>query len=177
MIPAVLPALGLASRAGIGAFAISKGVKKAKSISVEMYGYDFVGLIMKLLVYFVVAYFVEKYIWWSQLKPINQILAGIFGAIGGLPLFALSPTILKFFDNAEVNRGVKFWDIIKGGAVALVAWEAWNYHKNQEMMGGKASPMTLGIFALIGGLLGFMAVPDLLKKVQEMAVLNQPTGV
>jgi len=162
-------------RAGLAAKFGSKAIDKAKSASVEMYGYDFVGLMVKIVVYFTVAWFVEKYIWWSQQKPVNQVLMGLFGAIGGLPLFALSPTILKYFDNSEVNRGIKFWDIVKAGAVGLVAWEAFNYYKVQENLGGKVSPMTIGIFGLILSLLGFIAVPDILKKLQEKQILS--TGV
>ena len=168
MIGSVIPA-AMALKLG------NEGIKKAKNQSIELYGYDFVGLMMKLVVYFIVAYFVEKYIWWTQQKPVNQILAGIFSALGGLPLFALTPTILKYFDNSEVNRGIKFWDIVKAGAVGLVAWEAYNYYKTQENLGGKVSPMTIGIFGLILSLLGFVAIPDILKKLQEKQILN--TGV
>jgi len=167
----VLPAAKYALMSKFG----SEGIKKAKNASIELYGYDFIGLMVKLAVYFVVAYFVEKYIWWTQQKPVNQLLAGIFGALGGLPLFALSPSILKYFDSSEVNRGLKFWDLVKAGAVGLVAWEAYNYYKTQENLGGKVSPMTIGVFGLILSLLGFVAIPDILKKLQEKQVLN--TGV
>lgn len=168
MIGSVIPA-AMAIKLG------SKGIDKAKNTSIELYGYDFVGLMMKIVVYFIVAYFVEKYIWWTQQKPVNQLLSGIFSAIGGLPLFALTPTILKYFDSSEVNRGIKFWDIVKAGAVGLVAWEAYNYYKTQENLGGKVSPMTIGVFGLILSLLGFVAIPDILKKLQEKQILN--TGV
>lgn len=165
MIGSVIPA-AMAIKLG------NKSIDKAKSTSIELYGYDFIGLMMKLVVYFIVAYFVEKYIWWTQQKPVNQILAGIFTALGGLPLFALSPTILKYFDSSEVNRGIKFWDIVKAGAVGLVAWEAYNYYRTQENLGGKVSPMTIGVFGLILSLLGFVAIPDILKKLQEKNILN-----
>ena len=159
-------------RAGVAAKIGSEGYKKAKNQSIELYGYDFVGLVMKLAIYFVVAYFIEKYIWWTQQKPINQILSGLFGGLGGLPLFVISNTFLKYFDNSEVNRGIKFWDIVKAGAVGLVAWEAYNYYKAQESLGGKISPMTIGVFGLILALLGFVAIPDIIKKIQEKQILN-----
>ena len=165
MIGSVIPA-AMALKIG------SKGIDKAKNASVELYGYDFVGLMIKIIVYFTVAWFVEKYVWWIQQKPINQLVSMIFGAIGGLPLFALSTNLLKYFDSSEVNRGIKFWDIVKAGAVGLVAWEAYNYYKTQENLGGKVSPMTIGVFGLILSLLGFVAIPDILKKLQEKNILN-----
>ena len=167
-----IPLAATVVRAGLAAKLGSKAIDKAKNTSVELYGYDFVGLMIKLVVYFVVAYFVEKYIWWASQKPVNQVLAGIFGAIGGLPLFAASPAIIKYFDSSEVNRGIKFWDIVKVGAVGLVLWEAMNYHSAQEKLGGKVSPMTIGVFGLILSLLGFMAIPDVLKKLQEHNIIN-----
>lgn len=171
-MPVPVALAGQLLKGGLAAKFSSDGIKKAKNASVEMYGYDFVGLMLKLTVFFIVAWFVEKYIWWSQQKPVNQILSGIFGALGGLPLFALSPTILKYFDSAEVNRGIKFWDIVKAAAVGLVAWEAYNYYKTQENLGGKVSPMTIGVFGLILSLLGFIAIPDILKKLQENQIMN-----
>ena len=167
-----IPLAATVVRAGLAAKLGGKAVDKAKSVSVELYGYDFVGLIIKLMVYFIVAYFVEKYIWWVQQKPVNQILAGIFTALGGITVFPLSQQILKYFDNSEVNRGIKFWDIVKAGAVGLVLWEAMNYHKTQENLGGKVSPMTIGVFGLILALLGFMAIPDILKKLQERQIIG-----
>ena len=172
VLPFAIPMAATVVRAGLAAKLGSKAIDKAKSTSVELYGYDFVGLIIKIIIYFTVGWFVEKYVWWSQQKPVNQLLAGIFGALGGLPLFALSPTILKYFDNSEVNRGIKFWDIVKAGAVGLVLWEAMNYYKTQENLGGKASPMTIGVFGLILALLGFIAIPDILKKLQENQILG-----
>ena len=129
-------------------------------------------MIIKIFVYFTIAWFVEKYVWWTQQKPINQFAQMLFGAIGGLPLFALSTQFTKYFDNSEVNRGVKFWDIVKAGAVGLVLWEAMNYYKTQENLGGKASPMTIGVFGLILALLGFIAIPDILKKLQERQIIG-----
>lgn len=156
---------GIASKLG------SIGIQKAKNASIELYGYDFVGLLTKLVIYFIVAYFIEKYIYFTQQKPINSFLSGIFGAIGGLPLFAISATVLKYFDSSQVNSGIKFWDIVKGGAIALVIWEMWNFYNGQKILGGKASPMTLGLFGLIISLLAFITIPDVLKKVQEKNIL------
>lgn len=144
-----------------------KAIIKTKKLLEDQLGYDFFGLVIKIVVFFVAAWVLEQYVRWSG-GDSNVKLATTFGAIGGVPLFALSQWLLDLFRPKEIVQGWKYWDIVKITATLLVSWEAYNYYESRQSLNMKPSPFTIGVFGAIISILGIMAVPDLLKKIQEL---------
>lgn len=157
----VLPAVE-AAKLGIKSF------QKTSKLSLELFKYDFFGLAIKLVVYFAFAWIINQYLRWIN-GDTNTRLAVIFGALGGLPLFGLAQWLIDLLQPKEVKTGVKYWDIVKGVAFLLVAWEAYNYYESNQKT---SSPMTLGIFGLILALLGLSVVPDIITKLKESNVIK-----
>ena len=166
-----IPPTLAAARAAFG------GAKKSQEFSAEVLGYDFIGLIMKLVVYFTIAWFADKYVKYIINPTAPSIIVSIFGALGGLPIFALAAWIKSLFESqvtapTEGKLPFKYWDIIKGGAIMLVIWEWSRYKNSQEALGGATSPMTNGIFMALLGLLSLMTIPDVVQKLKEMQIIK-----
>ncbi len=141
------------------------GIQTGKQISKEMFGYDFVGLIIKLAVFYGVALIIAKVmeaIIWS--RGAFTILANTLGF--SIPSNEQLPQTLKDLFSEQGVKGFKFWDIIKIISILLVTAEFMRYMKTNKAIGGKASPMTIGIFTLIIVALGLTTVPELIQRVK-----------
>ena len=141
-----------------------EGIGQARQFATEQFGYDFVGLIVKLTIFFTVALvfakFMEAVIF---VRGGFVLLANVLGF--QIPSAEQIPDSLKKLFNGGVG-GFKFWDIVKLVAIALVVAEFVMYLSNQKNSGGKPSPMTIGIFVLIFSLLGITTVPELYKRIK-----------
>jgi len=165
---------GTVLRSGMAAKIGSEGIKKAKNISLELYGYDFVGLITKLLVFFTISLIIAK------VMEMIILSRGFFVSLANLigfkiPSSELVPESLKklFVDGYQ---GLKFWDFIKILAILLVVAEYMSFHKTTEQMGGKIAPMTTGVFAVITLGLTVITIPELMQKIKKMD-FNLASGV
>lgn len=145
--------------------------KIAGKISRETLGYDFPGLLMKILIYYVFAVIAD-----AVMKSIingegflNSVLI-LFGR--KLPNI-IPQQVVDFYKNGY--NGVNFWDVINGGLMALIAFEAWRYIKSNEETGGKPSYFTLGIFGMIELTLGLVLFPTLYQSIKENGVLSNLT--
>ena len=132
-------------------------------------GYDFFGLIVKLVVFFVAAWFLDQYM--KAVAGQQNIVARIVGSFGGILGFVISANILDYFTKPE-TKTVPYWTVVKGVATFLVFMEAKNYYDLNESENRKPSPFTLGIFALIAFVLAVMTFPDLLNHMQKLNMLK-----
>ena len=97
----------------------SKAKDKASEVSVDLFKYDFVNLITKLVLFFVVSYIVAKIF---EGIIFGQGLLVSFVAFFGLKIpQSLPEPIVSFFQ--EGIRGFRFWDFIKVLAILLVIME------------------------------------------------------
>lgn len=148
-----------------------KTVIKAKKLIEDQLGYDFFGLAIKIVVFFSAAWFLEQWLKYNSNRPVSATIAAIFAGLGGAAFFALSQWLIDLITSKEEKSGIKYWDVIKIVATLLVMWEAYNYYNSRESLNMKPSPFTLGVFGVIITVLGLMAVPDLLKKIQELQMV------
>jgi len=171
------------------------GIKAGKAISKEVFGFDFVGLIIKLVVFFAIGYLSEIFI--KSKIAIDNIIrnpdtpmavaTGFFGISGIVfnylyntfktekedPVKA-DPVSSDFWNNEKIKQlfsengfhGFNYWSIIKIIAVLLVVSEFTRYLKTNKDLGGKASPFTVGIFTILIIALGLTTVPDLIKRIK-----------
>lgn len=158
-----------------GASPVLSGVgivnKIAGKISKETLGYDFPGLLVKILIFYVFALILDGIIN-AILVPtaaVNLFL-GIFGK--KIPNF-IPQQVIDFYQKGY--KGFQFWDLIHGIVMALIAFEAWRYIQSNEETGGKPSYVTLGVFGMIEMTIGLILVPNLYQKLKEQGILNNLT--
>lgn len=145
----------------------STTLDSSKQLSKEIFGYDFVGLLVKLFIFYSVGFVIAKVmeaIIFS--RGVFTTLANLFGF--QIPNSEQLPTALINLFGETGLHGFKFWDFVKIISVLLVIAEFFQYLNTQKMTGGKPSPMTMGIFTLIIISLGLVTIPELLKRIKGM---------
>ena len=141
---------------------------KASEISVDVFKYDFVNLIVKLVLFFAVSYIVAKIF---EGIIFGQGLLVSFVAFFGLKIpQSLPESIVSFFQ--EGIRGFRFWDFIKVLAILLVILEASNWFDQQKKLGIKPSPMTLGVFMVLIGGLTLITFPEIFQRLKEIRSMS-----
>src|SRR5574341_2066521 len=107
------------------------GFKQAQIGSKEIFGYDFVGLAVKVLFFQLVALLIAKFI--ETVAGGNTVIKGIALLLGyKVPNFLPQP-LLDFFTNGW--NGVRYWDVIKGITIAIVLMEYNNYRTQTRQLG------------------------------------------
>ena len=154
----------------IGAQYAPQALSSAKNISLEALGYDFVGLTVKLVIYYLVALMFAKYL---ELVAGGANLLKNFLALLGfqVPLF-VPQAVLDFWQNGYM--GVKFWDVVKTISLALVFWEYSNYRRAQLQLGREPSPVTEGIFWLLMGFIAMITFPELVQRLRDVVAMTTP---
>lgn len=165
---------GIASRVGASKIITDQITRQVKQQSIELFGYDFYGLAVKLLVFFTFAFIVAKIMEGIILvRGAFVIIANLFGF--QIPSSEQIPDSLKrlFMDGYQ---GFKFWDIIKILALVLVIAEYFMYNESMKKNGGKVSPMTHGVFLVIVLSLSVTTIPEILQKIKKTD-FNLASGV
>ena len=179
-----------------------KGVGKAKDIATEKFGYDFLGLGLRLLLFFAVAFLIEAY--FKSKIAINEIIndpdrqvgiiSGLFGLTGIVFNFlyqsfqqdkpdepAPTPITSDFFNNEALKavfseegyHGFHYWDIIKIIALLLVVMEWRRFSAMTKATGGQVQPLTHGLFILFIVGLGLSIIPQLVSKIKHSYINPQ----
>jgi len=139
--------------------------KEIGKLSIELFSFDFLNLTIKLVVWFMIAIFIDKIHFAINSAGLNvaATIAGIFGY--NFPTAASEPDFFKKIFN-EGFFGLKYWDFVKIGAILLTFIEFMRWYENEKRNGGSPSPFTLGIFTLIILLLGAFTVPEIIQKLK-----------
>ena len=141
------------------------GLQAGKAVSKEIFGYDFVGLIVKLFVFYTVAFVFAKFMEGViYARGSFSIIANTLGF--NIPNSDQLPQSLKDLFGEQGVKGFKFWDIIKIVSILLVVAEFMRYVNTNKALGAKSSPMTIGIFTLIIVALGLTTIPELIQRVK-----------
>lgn len=144
----------------------SKATKAAQKISISELGYDFVGLTLKLTVFFVVAGIIGKLV--EASLGLNLFWSSVLNLVGAKTLNHIPLSVSKLFK--EGYNGITYWDIVKFLSILLVTFEALQYYKQN---GKAASPMTGGLFALFLSGLILITLPEFMQKMKEHAILSK----
>tara|TARA_R110000822_G_scaffold214401_1_gene349447 strand:- start:104 stop:646 length:543 start_codon:yes stop_codon:yes gene_type:complete len=140
-------------------------IRSGKEASKEIFGYDFVGLIVKLAVFYGVALLFSKFMEGViYARGAFVIIANTLGF--NIPSGDQFPQSLKDLFGDTGIKGFKFWDIIKIVSILLVTAEFMRYTNTNKALGAKSSPMTIGIFTLLIVALGLTTIPELIKRVK-----------
>ena len=148
---------------------MKRGLKASREYSVSVLGYDFIGLISRLTIFFVTGFLINSYfqatiqggIWLNS-------LAGFFGL--NFPT-TLPEWTTKLFTTGFHN--ITFWQIVQTIAVLIVVVEYMQYDRMLKEKQEKPNVTTSAVFAMIGIGLSLVTFPQIIQKVKEMRIINQ----
>ena len=147
---------------------MKRGLKASREYSVSVLGYDFIGLISRLAIFFLTGFLINSYfqatiqggIWLNS-------LAGFFGL--NFPT-TLPEWVTKLFTTGFHN--ITFWQIVQTIAVLIVVVEYMQYDRMLKEKQEKPNVTTTSVFAMIGLGLSLITFPQIIQKVKEMRIIN-----
>ena len=147
---------------------MKRGLKASREYSVSVLGYDFIGLISRLAIFFITGFLINSYfqatiqggIWLNS-------LAGFFGL--NFPR-TLPEWVTKLFTTGFHN--ITFWQIVQVISVLIVVMEYMQYDRMLKEKQEKPNITTGAVFAMIGLGLSLITFPQIVQKIQEMRVIN-----
>ena len=147
---------------------VKRGLKASREYSVSVLGYDFIGLISRLAIFFLTGFLINSYyqatiqggIWLNS-------LAGFFGL--NFPT-TLPEWTTKLFTTGFHN--ITFWQIVQVISVLIVVVEYMQYDRMLNEKQEKPNITTGAVFAMIGLGLSLITFPQIVQKIQEMRVIN-----
>jgi hypothetical protein len=147
---------------------MKRGLKASREYSVSVLGYDFIGLISRLAIFFITGFLINSYfqatiqggIWLNS-------LAGFFGL--NFPT-TLPEWTTKLFTTGFHN--ITFWQIVQVISVLIVVMEYMQYDRMLKEKQERPNITTGAVFAMIGLGLSLITFPQIVQKIQEMRVIN-----
>ena len=147
---------------------VKRGLKASREYSVSVLGYDFIGLISRLAIFFLTGFLINSYfratisggIWLNS-------LAGFFGV--KFP-DTLPDWTVKLFTTGYHN--ITFWQVVQIIGVLIVVVEFMQYDRLLKQNNEKPNVTTMAVFAMIGLGLSLITFPQIVQKIQEMRVIN-----
>jgi len=148
---------------------VKRGLKASREYSVSVLGYDFIGLISRLAIFFITGFLINSYfratisggIWLNS-------LAGFFGVT--------FPTTLPEWTTKLFTTGfhnITFWQIVQTIAVLIVVVEYMQYDRMLKQNNEQPNITTGAVFAMIGLGLALITFPQIVQKFKEMRILNE----
>ena len=150
---------------------MKRGLKASREYSVSVLGYDFIGLISRLAIFFLTGFLINSYFAATiQGGSWLNSLAGFFGL--NFPT-TLPEWVTKLFTTGFHN--ITFWQIVQTIAVLIVVVEYMQYDRMLKQTNEKPNVTTTAVFAMIGLGLSLITFPQIIQKVKEMRILNGQT--
>jgi len=147
---------------------VKRGLKASREYSVSVLGYDFIGLISRLAIFFLTGFLINSYfratisggIWLNS-------LAGFFGV--KFP-DTLPDWTVKLFTTGYHN--ITFWQIVQTISVLIIVVEYMQYDRMLKQNNEKPNVTTMAVFAMIGLGLSLITFPQIVQKIKEMRIIN-----
>jgi len=147
---------------------MKRGLKASREYSVSVLGYDFIGLISRLAIFFLTGFLINSYfratisggMWLNS-------LAGFFGL--NFPT-TLPEWTTKLFTTGFHN--ITFWQIVQTISVLIIVVEYMQYDRMLKEKQEKPNITTGAVFAMIGLGLSLITFPQIIQKVKEMRIIN-----
>jgi hypothetical protein len=145
-----------------------RGLKASREYSVSVLGYDFIGLISRLAIFFIAGFLINAYfqatvqggIWLNS-------LASLFGV--KFP-DSLPQSVTDLFTIGIHN--ITFWQIVQTISVLIVIVEYMHYDRMLKEKGEKPNITTGAVFAMIGLGLSLVTFPQIVQKIKERRIIN-----
>ena len=141
------------------------GAKEASQVSKKLLGFDFIPLITSLVIFYVLAFLIAKFMEASILAK-GGLMAFVNLLGYTVPTKEQLPNAWsKLFTDEGIN-GIKFWDLVNVSVLLIVIATALMHKKNVEAMGGQVEPTTWAIFITLGA---FVSIAGLTKLVMNFS--------
>jgi len=147
---------------------MKRGLKASREYSVSVLGYDFVGLLSRLTIFFVTGFLINAYFHASIQGGIW--LNSLAGFLGLKFPNTLPDWTIKLFTTGY--KGITFSQIIQIIAVLIVVIEYMQYDRMLKEKGEKPNVTTGAVFAMIGLGISLITFPQIIQKVKEMRIIN-----
>lgn len=147
---------------------LKRGLKESQKYSVSVLGYDFIGLVSRLSVFFVMAFLINSYF-------VATISGGIWlNSLGGFFNMKFPSTLPEWLTQLFTTgyKGFTFWNLIQIIAVLIVVVEAMQYDKMLKEKDKKPNITTLSVFSIIALGLSLITFPTIIQKLKERRILN-----
>jgi tellurite resistance protein TehA-like permease len=148
---------------------VKRGLKASREYSVSVLGYDFIGLISRLAIFFITGFLINAYfsatisggIWLNS-------LASFFGVKfpDSLPQWVTELFTIGF-------HNITFWQIVQTISVLIVIVEYMQYDRMLKERGERPNITTGAVFAMIGLGLSLITFPQIVQKFKEMRILQK----
>ena len=150
-----------------------EAIKGAQEVSKHFMGYDFIGLVTRLLVFYTIALVIAKI-----MELIVFAKGGISraAALFGIPMPTTVPEpIRKLFVEGYSVGGmtIKWWDLIKIVSVLIVITEWLSYESTLKANGQKSATSTKAVFFMIIGTPLLISVPQLAQMIKKNKFVPQ----
>ena len=147
---------------------MKRGLKASREYSVSVLGYDFVGLISRLTIFFVTGFLINAYFHASIQGGIW--LNSLAGFLGLKFPNTLPDWTIKLFTTGY--KGITFSQIIQIIAVLIVVIEYMQYERMLKERQEKPNVTTGAVFAMIGLAISLLTFPQIIQKIKEMRIIN-----
>ena len=147
---------------------MKRGLKASREYSVSVLGYDFVGLISRLTIFFVTGFLINAYFHASISGGIW--LNSLAGFLGLKFPNTLPDWTIKLFTTGY--KGITFSQIIQIIAVLIVVIEYMQYERMLKERQEKPNVTTGAVFAMIGLAISLLTFPQIIQKIKEMRIIN-----
>ena len=147
---------------------VKRGLKASREYSASVLGYDFIGLISRLVVFFLAAFLINAYF---QATISGNIWLNSLGSFVGMKFPQTLPQwVTDLFTVGYHN--VNFWQIVQIIAIILVIVEHTQYDKKLKLENEKPNATTTAVFAMIALGLSLITFPQIIQKIKEMRIIN-----
>jgi len=147
---------------------VKRGLKASREYSVSVLGYDFIGLISRLTIFFITGFLINAYFQASIQGGIwLNSLAGFFGV--SFPT-TLPDWTIKLFTTGFHN--ITFWQIVQTISVLIIVMEYMQYDRMLKEKDQKPNATSSAVFLMIALGLSLVTFPQIVQKIKERRILN-----
>ena len=147
---------------------MKRGLKASREYSVSVLGYDFIGLISRLTIFFVTGFLINAYFHASIQGGIW--LNSLAGFLGLKFPNTLPDWTIKLFTTGY--KGITFSQIIQIIAVLIIVIEYMQYERMLKERQEQPNVTTGAVFAMIGLGISLLTFPQIIQKIKEMRIIN-----
>jgi len=147
---------------------MKRGLKASREYSVSVLGYDFVGLISRLAIFFITGFLINAYFHASIQGGIW--LNSLAGFLGLKFPNTLPDWTIKLFTTGY--KGITFSQIIQIIAVLIIVIEYMQYERMLKERQEKPNVTTGAVFTMIGLGISLLTFPQIIQKIKEMKIIN-----
>jgi len=147
---------------------VKRGLKASREYSVSVLGYDFIGLISRLAIFFITGFLINAYfqatiqggIWLNS-------LAGFFGVKfpDSLPQWVTELFTIGF-------HNITFWQVVQVISVLIIVVEYMQYDRMLKEKDQKPNATSSAVFLMIALGLSLVTFPQIVQKIKERRILN-----